>query len=114
MADINITDRTEKYEELVPSENLKKEYHEFLEKHWFNQPGKRTISEQMFFTALYFANWQKQKMLEKAKSGIVTSENQVKMDDGTWLDLDPTMQLKPVFDIKTDEKVKVLILREND
>lgn len=61
MADIDITERLEKYEGLIPNEDLKKEYHEFLEKYWFKQPGKRTISEQMFFTALYFVNWQKEK-----------------------------------------------------
>ena len=40
--------------------NKKLEEHyckEFLKKEWFDKPGKRTLSEHMFFTAEYFAQW---------------------------------------------------------
>lgn len=44
------------------NKDLEEEYHEFLKREWFGKPGK-TISEQMFFTAQYFAQWQKEKIL---------------------------------------------------
>ena len=56
---LTIIDTLEVKEEPV-SEDLEKEYHEFLKREWFGKPGK-TISEQMFFTAQYFAKWQKEK-----------------------------------------------------
>jgi hypothetical protein len=33
------------------------------------------------------------------------------MDDGTWIDLDPSMQQKPAFDIKEGDKIKVYIVK---
>lgn len=56
--------------------------------------------------------WKKEQMIKKAKNGIVDKDNFIKFDDGTWIDLDPTMQLKPAFDVKVGEKVKVIIIKE--
>ncbi len=47
------------------SEDLNKEYHNFLKREWFDKPGK-TISEMMRLTAEYFANWQKEQMMKDA------------------------------------------------
>ena len=48
----------------VKEVDLEEEYHEFLKREWFGKPGK-TISEQMFFTAQYFTQWQRQKSINK-------------------------------------------------
>lgn len=47
------------------------------------------------------------------KSGVGNNDNYIQFEDGTWIDLDPSMQLKPAFDIKEGEKVKVLAIKED-
>jgi hypothetical protein len=34
------------------------------------------------------------------------------MDDGTWIDLDPSMSLKPSLAVKANERVKVFAIKE--
>lgn len=46
------------------------------------------------------------------KSGVGNNDNYIQFEDGTWIDLDPSMQLNPAFDIKEGEKVKVLVIKE--
>ena len=58
------------------------------------------------------ANWQKEQMMKDAKSGIGNYDNYIKFEDGTWIDLDPSEQLKPAFNVNEGDKVKVLILKE--
>jgi len=53
-----------------------------------------------------------QELMADAKSGVGDRSNYIKFTDGTWIDLDPTMQLKPSFDVKRGEAVKVLIVKE--
>lgn len=62
--------------------------------------------------AIHFAKWQKEHLMKDAKSGIVTSDNYIQFEDGTWIDLDPTMCLKPAFDYKCGDKVRVLTIKE--
>ena len=50
--------------------------------------------------------------LEVAKSGVGNNDNYIQFDDGTYIDLDPSMQLKPAFDVKEGDKVKVIIVKE--
>jgi hypothetical protein len=59
------------------------------------------------------AKWQKEQMMTEAKSGIGNNDNFIQFEDGTWIDLDPSMQLKPAFNVKEGEKVKVLIIKED-
>lgn len=59
------------------------------------------------------AQWQKQQMMRDAKSGIGNNDNYIQFEDGTWIDLDPSMQLKSAFNVKEGEKVKVLVIKED-
>lgn len=47
----------------------------------------------------------------EAKSGIVQKDLQIILDDGMYIDLDPSMQLKPSFSVKEGERVKVVIFK---
>lgn len=51
--------------------------------------------------------------LLEVKSGVGSKDHYIQFKDGTWIDLDPTMQLNPAFDIKEGNKVKVYILKED-
>ena len=48
----------------------------------------------------------------ETKSGIVQKDLQILLDDGMYIDLDPSMQLKPSFSVKEGERVKVAISKE--
>jgi len=39
---------------------------EFLPREWFDKPGVRTLSEHMHFTAEYFCEWGRKRMIEEA------------------------------------------------
>lgn len=47
------------------------------------------------------------------KSGVGNNDNYIQFEDGTWIDLDPSMQLKSAFNVKEGEKVKVLVIKED-
>ena len=64
-------------------------------------------------TARHFAKWQKEQMMAKAKCGTVQKDYQIIMDDGTYMDLDPSMQLKPAFNVNVNDKVKVIVTKED-
>lgn len=66
-----------------------------------------------YAAVLFGANWHMQKMMKDAKSGIGNYDNYIKLEDGTWIDLDPSMQKKPAFNVKEGEKVKVLVIKED-
>lgn len=56
----------------------------------------------------------KEEMMAKAKSGTVQKDNQVILDDGTYIDLDPSMQLKPSFvGLKEGDRIKVIVIKED-
>lgn len=59
------------------------------------------------------AKWQKEQMMAKAKGGTVQKDYQIIMDDGTYIDLDPSMQLKPAFNVNVNDKVKVIVTKED-
>jgi len=59
------------------------------------------------------AKWKKEQMMSKAKGGTVQKDYQIIMDDGTWIDLDPSMQLKPAFNVNVNDKVKVIVTKED-
>lgn len=46
------------------------------------------------------------------KIGVGNNDNYIQFEDGTWIDLDPSMKLKPAFDVKEGEKVKVILIKE--
>lgn len=50
--------------------------------------------------------------LLEVKSGVGSKDHYIQFEDGTYIDLDPTMQLNPAFDIKEGNKVKIYILKE--
>lgn len=58
------------------------------------------------------AKWQKEQMMKGAKSGIGNYDNYIKFEDGTWIDLDPSEQLKPAFNVNEGDKVKVIVIKE--
>lgn len=52
-------------------------------------------------------------MMKGAKSGIGNYDNYIKFEDGTWIDLDPSEQLKPAFNVNEGDKVKVIVIKED-
>lgn len=48
------------------------------------------------------------------KTGVVKADFQVAMDDGSWVDLDPCMQMQPAFDVKPGDKVRIIIENKED
>lgn len=70
-------------------------------------------SQLIGYIAHHFAGWQKRQLMKDAKSGVGTSDSCIQFEDGTWIDLDPTMQLKPAFNVKAGEKVNVLVIKKD-
>lgn len=79
---------------------------------WQKQQDQSTIELAEDHAMLAGMNKMEEQIMSKAKSGIGAKDNYIKFEDDTWLDLDPTMKLKPAFDVKEGEKVKVLIIKE--
>lgn len=50
--------------------------------------------------------------MKQEKVGVVKEDFQVELEDKTWIDLDPTMQLTPAFDVKVGDKIKITIDKE--
>lgn len=48
------------------------------------------------------------------KTGVVKADFQVAMDDGSWVDLDPCMQMQPAFAVKPGDKVRIIIENKED
>lgn len=46
------------------------------------------------------------------KIGVGNNDNYIQFEDGTWIDLDPSMQLKSAFNVKEGEIVKVLVIKD--
>ena len=59
--------------------------------------GKRMIDEM-------FENKNSQ-----VKVGKVGLDKQIYFDDDTWIDLDPSMRNTPAFDVKSGDRVKVIV-----
>ena len=59
------------------------------------------------------AKWQKEKMMANAIGGTVQEDYQIIMDDGTYIDLDPSMSLKPSLAVKEGERIKVIVIKED-
>lgn len=59
------------------------------------------------------AKWDRAKMMENAVEGVVQDDGQfINFGDGRYIDLDPTMGLKPVFELTDGDKVKVIVISE--
>ena len=55
----------------------------------------------------------KEEMMEKAVEGVVQDDGQfINFGDGRYIDLDPTMENKPVFELTDGEKVRVIVIKE--
>lgn len=101
------------------SEELEKEIDKFF-KDWGTdeinggQYGINLDIRELKDIARHFANWQKEQMLANGKSGTVQKDNQAILDNGTYIDLDPSMQLKPSFEgLKKGDRIKVIIIKED-
>ena len=55
----------------------------------------------------------KQEMLKSAKQGTAQKDYQLILDDGTYIDLDPSMSLNPAVKVKEGQRVLVSIITEN-
>lgn len=81
---------------------------------WQKQQDQSTI--ELAEDHAYFAGMEKikEEMMAKTKSGTVQKDNQVILDDGAYIDLDPSMQLKPSFvGLKEGDRIKVIVIKEN-
>ena len=59
------------------------------------------------------AKWDRAKMMERAVEGVVQDDGQfINFGDGRYIDLDPTMENKPVFELTDGDKVKVIVIKE--
>ena len=58
------------------------------------------------------ARWQKEQMMKDAVECEVDKDYYIKFSDETWIDLDPSMQLKPAFGLNKGDKVKIIVLKE--
>ena len=54
----------------------------------------------------------KEQMIKDAKCGVGNNDNYIQFEDGTWVDLDPSLLMKPAFCVKEGEKVKVIFIKE--
>jgi hypothetical protein len=54
----------------------------------------------------------KQEMLKSAKQGTAQKDYQLILDDGTYIDLDPSMSLNPAIKVKEGQRVLVSIITE--
>lgn len=50
-------------------------------------------------------------LLENTMEGIVLEDFQIKFHNGSYIDLDPSMQLKPAFNVKAGDKVKIKVIK---
>lgn len=81
---------------------------------WQKQQNQSTIELAEDHVMLAGMNKMKEEMMENAKSGTVQKDNQVILDDGTYIDLDPSMQLKPSFvGLKEGDRIKVILIKED-
>jgi len=62
---------------------------------------------------VHVARWQKEMMMKEAKSGVGNNGYFIEFDDGTFIDIDPAMQLKPAFHVEEGEKVRIAIIKED-
>ena len=54
----------------------------------------------------------KQEMLKSAKPGTAQKDYQLILDDGTYIDLDPSMSLNPAVKVKEGQRLLVSIITE--
>lgn len=57
------------------------------------------------------AQWKQQQMMKDAKAGVVEGAF-IKFSDGTWIDLDPSMQFDFAFKVNDGEKVMMLMVKD--
>ncbi len=98
----------------MDEEPVSEELEEEIVKRWkvLHGSGNPTPFDTFNGIANHFAKWQKEQMMKDAKSGIGNYDNYIKFDDGTWIDLDPSEQLKPAFNVNEGDKVKVIVVDE--
>jgi len=57
----------------------------------------------------------KEQMMKETIEGVVQDNGEfINFGDGKYIDLDPTQQLNPVFKLKDGQKVKLLLITEDD
>ena len=87
---------------------------EYVKHYASGQGGYESVSVDVALRAIRYAKQEmKQQLMAKAKSGIGNNDNYIQFEDDTWIDLDPSMQLKPSFNVEEGEKVKVLVIKED-
>lgn len=93
------------------------EWQEAKDQQVLNEEGVVVLPEETFERmkrSLFELAEKEQQMMAKAKSGTVQKDNQVILDNGTYIDLDPSMQLKPSFvGLKEGDRIKVIIIKED-
>ena len=98
----------------VDCDDFEEEFAKFLADRKDILPKGEGFSDlDLYRTALHFNGWQKRKLMKDAKSGTVQEDFQIILDDGAYIDLDPSMSLKPSFAVKAGERVKLIIIKED-
>ena len=80
---------------------------------WQKQQDQSTIELAEDHAMLAGMEKMKEDLMAKAKGGTVQEDYQIIMDDGTYIDLDPSMSLKPSLAVKEGERIKVIVIKED-
>lgn len=98
----------------VDCDDFEEEFAKFLADRRDILPKGEGFSDlDLYRAALHFNGWQKRKLMKDAKSGTVQEDFQIILGDGAYIDLDPSMSLKPSFAVKAGERVKLIIIKED-
>lgn len=80
---------------------------------WQKQQDDKMLNEKQWEAWGKGGEEMRQELIKGAKSGVVSEEGDfIEFEDGTAIDLDPSMQLNPAFVHMSGDKVKVIIIKE--
>ena len=90
------------------NEDLEQAARDYRDKTEFQYPNQLQPAYEGFKVG---AQWQKEQIMKDAVEGIVQEDgNFIKFSDDTYIDLNPSMGAKPMFELKDGTKVQVFIL----
>ncbi len=101
---------------LFISQPMKDKTNEQIEKERDDFLNKGIVSAKGIAVSLAYEKGKsdmKQEILKSAKPGTAQKDYQLILDDGTYIDLDPSMSLNPAVKVKEGQRVFVSIITEN-
>lgn len=80
--------------------------------HYINDNKLFDAAPIIYAVANHFDKWYHKQIKKVAKHGTAQKNSQIILDDGTYIDLDPSMSLNPSFKTKEGERVCVYFIKE--